>query len=103
MTDREGEPLKPDGTPDESRPAEPPALPRYDYYKGPQSLGDVWTLTKGSLKLRCALATHRLGWELRLTAGANRLRSHVCRSRQEVADTQDAWKAEAVAQGWAAG
>ena len=43
------------------------------------------------------------GWELRLTAGANRLRSHVCRSRQEVADTQDAWKAEAVAQGWAAG
>ena len=59
-----------------------PALQRYDYYQGPKSLGDVWTLTKESLKLRCALATHRLGWELRLTAGANFLRRTSARANR---------------------
>ena len=78
----------------------PAALQRYDYYQGPKSLGDVWTLAKEKLKLRCALATHRLGRELRLTAGANCLRSQVCRSEQEVFDTQTAWRSEALAKGW---
>jgi hypothetical protein len=77
-----------------------PALKRYDYYSGPQSLGDMWTLTRGAVTLRCALATHRLGWELRLTAGANFLRSQVCKSQQEVHDTSTAWRTEAVTKGW---
>ena len=89
-------------SPDESRQAVPPALQRYDYYQGPKSLGDVWTLSQGPLKMRCALATHRLGWELRLTAGANFLRSHVCRSEQEVLETREAWRAEAIGKGWSA-
>ena len=87
--------------PDEQRTA-PPVLQKYDYYQGPKSLGDVWTLTKGQLKLRCALATHRLGWELRLTAGANFLRSRVCKSEKEVFETHQAWRAEAIAKGWPA-
>ena len=87
-------------SPDEPAQPAPPALQKYDYYLGPKSLGDVWTLTKGQLKLRCALATHRLGWELRLTAGANFLRSQVCKSEREVFETSDAWKAEAITKGW---
>jgi hypothetical protein len=84
----------------EPRQAAPPVLQKYDYYLGPKALGDVWTLTRGPLKLRCALATHRLGWELRLTAGANFLRSQICKSEQEVSETQTAWRAEAITKGW---
>ena len=75
-------------------------LDRYDFYRGPKSLGDEWTLTRDHLKLRCALSTHRLGWELRLTAGANFLRSQVCKTPNEVFDTSAGWKAQALGQGW---
>ena len=77
-------------------------LVRYDYYKGPQSLGDAWTLTQGALTMLCALKTHRLGWELRLTAGKNLIRTQVCKNETEVFDTADAWQAEAIAKGWTA-
>ena len=75
-------------------------LTRYDHYRGPQKLGDQWTLKREDKTLRCALATHSLGWELRLTAGATFLRSQVCRSQKEVFDTIDAWKTEAQDKGW---
>jgi hypothetical protein len=76
------------------------SLKRYDFYKGPSSLGDLWTLNRDQLKMRCALATHRLGWEVRLTAGASFSRSHVCKSETEVFSTSDAWEAEAKSKGW---
>jgi hypothetical protein len=50
--------------------------------------------------MRCALSTHRLGWELRLTAGSNFLRSQVCKTQTDVFETSAAWKAEAVSKGW---
>ena len=75
-------------------------LKRYDYYKGPQRLGELWTLSRSSLTMRCALSTHRLGWELRLTAGASFSRSQVCRSETEVDATSRAWETEARAKGW---
>ena len=76
------------------------ALQKYDYYKGPQKLGDMWTLTRGALTMRCALATHAHGWEIRLTAGSAFSRTHVCKTQTDVFATSDAWKAEAAAQGW---
>ncbi|MCC7010042.1 MAG: hypothetical protein IT184_14640 [Acidobacteria bacterium] len=75
-------------------------LKRYDFYAGPQRLGDMFALTRGALTLRCAVSTHRLGWELRLTAGSNFLRSKVCTSHGEVSTVAEAWKKEALAQGW---
>jgi hypothetical protein len=78
-----------------------PALTRYDYYLGPKSLGDLWTLKRGALTLRCALSTHRLGWELRLTAGPSFSRSQVCKSEPEVSSVSEAWNAEARTKGWA--
>jgi hypothetical protein len=76
------------------------ALRRYDYYAGPQHIGEMWTATRAALTMRCALSTHRLGWELRLTAGSSFSRSQVCKSEQEVFDTSDAWLAEAKSKGW---
>jgi hypothetical protein len=78
----------------------PPTLARYDYYLGPKRLGDLWTLTRGTLTLRCALSTHRLGWELRLTSGANFSRTQVCKTETDVFATSDTWRADALKQGW---
>ena len=78
-----------------------PALPRYEYYQGPKRLPDLWALGRSGLTLRCEIATHRLGWELKLSAGANRLRTQVCKGEAEVHKTSDAWKTEATGQGWA--
>jgi hypothetical protein len=75
-------------------------LDRYDYYRGPKALPDEWTVSRDLLKMRCALATHRLCWELRLTAGSNFLRSHVCKTQTEVFETSATWKAEAISKGW---
>jgi hypothetical protein len=79
---------------------EPSGLKRYDYYQGPQALGDLWTATRAGLTLRCACATHRLGWELRLGVGKNVSRTQVCRSETEVFSVSDEWEAEAGRQGW---
>jgi hypothetical protein len=75
-------------------------LKKYDYYKGPQPLGTEWTLKRGDVALVCTLSTHSLGWELRLKAGANFLRSQVCKIESDVAATSAAWQAEAKAKGW---
>ena len=75
-------------------------LVRYDFYKGPKPIGDVWVLTRGDLTMRCAVSTHALGWELKLSAGASFSRSQVCKSQADVFTTADAWKAEAISKGW---
>jgi hypothetical protein len=79
---------------------EPGTLTKYDFYKGPKPIGDMWTLTRGELTMRCAVSTHSLGWELKLTAGASFSRSQVCKTQAEVFATADAWKAEAIGKGW---
>lgn len=77
-----------------------PALKRYDFYSGPKSLGDLWTLKRDHLNMRCALSTHSLGWELRLTSNTTLLRSQVCKTETDVYNMSDAWKAEATLKGW---
>jgi hypothetical protein len=78
---------------------EPSGLRRYDYYRGPQPLDDLWTLRRDALTMRCALSTHRQGWELRLTAGTFQ-RSQVCKLEAEVFSASEEWQQEAMRQGW---
>jgi hypothetical protein len=75
-------------------------LQKYDYYRGPQPLGEMWTMKRDALTLKCTVATHRLGWELRLAAGSSFSRSQVCRSESDVFDVARAWRDEASAKGW---
>ena len=75
-------------------------LPRYDYYQGAKPLGDLWTLKRGALVMRCALSTHSLGWELRLRAGSAFSRVQVCKAEVDVHSMADAWKTEALSKGW---
>lgn len=83
-------------------PADDTRLARYDFYRGPQRLRELWTLSRDALLMRCALSTHRLGWELRLSSGSSFARTQVCRSEREVYEVSDAWRTEAIAKGWKA-
>ena len=60
-----------------------------EYWDGhPLELGVAWMLRKGEKVARCSLVSHPLGWELRLIT-TDLLRSQVCRSSDEVLDTQE--------------
>ena len=75
-------------------------LTRYDSMVGPFRAGDMWALQKDGKALRCDLWTHPLGWELRVGAGDEMARTHVCRHEADVFKTAEAWKAEAQQRGW---
>ena len=48
----------------------------------------------------CRLMSHELGWELRLEIDGDLQRSVVCRSQDEILDTQESWKAAMMERGW---
>ena len=70
----------------------------------PVSLGTGFTLTRPKagreLTATCGLWSHQLGWELRLEV--NGLISAIagCRSRDEVLDTCEQWRAAMIQKGW---
>ena len=57
---------------------------------------------KGDRELRavCSLQTHQLGWEVVLEVNGLLSRSQVCRSRDEVRDVCEQWRAVMVEAGW---
>ena len=74
--------------------------PQREHWDGhPVELGDAWVLRKGDKVARCILASHELGWELRLMTNDS-LRSQVCRSSDEVLKTHEQWKAAMREKGW---
>ena len=75
-------------------------LRRYDHYRGPEKLPDLWTLARDTRTLRCTVTTNRLGWEVRLMTGTTSLRQQICRSQVEVQTTSEQWQAQAKLQGW---
>ena len=75
-------------------------LQRYDWHGGTRPLGDLFVVHKGRREACCALTTHVLGWELRLSAGNDFLQSKVCKTQDEVLETAEAWKAVLIEKGW---
>ena len=74
--------------------------PQREHWDGnPVELGSAWTLRKGERVAHCILVSHQLGWELRLIT-PDLLRSHVCRSSEEILSTHEEWKAAMLAKGW---
>ena len=74
-------------------------LQRESLGRHPVELGDAWTLQKGSKQPRCVLVSHPFGRELRLMVG-ELLRSQVCRTQDEILNTQESWKAAMTDRGW---
>ena len=63
------------------------------------ALGITWTLNKRDQIAQCVLFSHEFGWELRLEVG-ELFRTQVCRSTEEILDTQESWKASMIEKGW---
>lgn len=77
-------------------------LPRLHWHGVPHELGDPFRLTKNRREARAVLFTHQLGWEVRLLVGSQLeiVQTQVCRDREEVLKTGEAWKARMSEQGW---
>jgi hypothetical protein len=83
----------------------PPDVLQRPNWTGPTPLGEGWRLHKQvcgrARQAVCELWSHQLGWELRLVIDGGELtRSQVCRSNDEILDTQEQWRAAMVGQGW---
>ena len=76
-----------------------PTPPREHWNGHPVELGAAWTLRKGEKEARCSLWSHPLGWEMRLFT-TDSLGSQVCRSLDEILETQEAWKMALIEKGW---
>ena len=75
--------------------------PLRDVWNGlPVELGIAWTLTKRGHVAQCVLFSHQFGWELRLEVG-ELFRTKVCRSTEEILNTQESWKQAMIEKGWA--
>jgi hypothetical protein len=74
---------------------------RFDSYRGMEPLGPMWTVTKNGRTAACSLATHVLGWELRILLDGELIRSEVCKTEPGVFDTSDGWRRDCEAKGWA--
>ena len=74
--------------------------PLRDVWNGhPVALGIAWTLGKRDHVAQCVLFSNQFGWELRLEVG-ELFRTQVCRSPEEILDTQEAWNASMLEKGW---
>lgn len=58
----------------------------------PRDLGEWWTLRKSGHEAICRMFAHPLGWELRLEVDREMSRTAVCRSHDEVFNTEEDWK-----------
>jgi hypothetical protein len=76
------------------------SLVRYDPDTGRRQLGDMWTCRKGSRSLMCSAWTHPHGWELRVEADGEMVRTQVCRHEADVFETAQLWKSAATQNGW---
>lgn len=74
---------------------------RRDFFKQPERLQHVWTLTKGWRTTTCDVWSHEFGYELRLTVSGDSLpRTQVCRSTEELVMFQEIWRNAFEKQGW---
>lgn len=78
------------------------ALPCFDPWQGPKTIGEWFVLRRDNKEARCEIRTHPSGWELRLTGVLQDgfELTQICRSKREVHDTSEAWKAKLVVKGW---
>jgi hypothetical protein len=75
---------------------------RWDVIRGTtgrKRLSSAWIVHKGHKTAECVVWSHVLGWELRLTAGAELLQSHVCSHEELVKLCRDLRDAM-LAKGW---
>jgi hypothetical protein len=66
----------------------------------PREQALVWELRKDRHRARCAIWSHPLGWELRVTVDRELLRSQAYRDADEALKDLDTWRAQFADKGW---
>jgi hypothetical protein len=66
----------------------------------PAELGTWWTLRKRGATATCVTWSHSLGWELKLLIAGQLRQSRVCRTGDEMLETQEQWRAALMKKGW---
>ena len=80
-------------------------IPQRPYWSGePADLGELFRLRKiacqRQIEAVCTLHTHQFGWECRLMAAEELLRSEVCRTQEAVGACSEQWKVAMIERGW---
>ena len=65
-----------------------------------EELAELWTVRQGEKRARCCIVSHPLGWELRLEATAELVRSQVHRDQFALLNDSDRWKTAMMEKGW---
>lgn len=76
-------------------------LRRENWNGHPVELGEGFRVRKGRHEAVCWLRTHEFGWELVLNVDGSLQRSEVCRRKDDILDTTEAWKSAMLGRGWA--
>jgi hypothetical protein len=66
----------------------------------PRELATWFEMRKHRKRARCAIWTHLLGWELRLTAANELIQTQVFRDQTALLDAVDEWKTRIREKGW---
>jgi hypothetical protein len=66
----------------------------------PREAAEVWRLRKGARVAACALWTHPLGAELRVSVDGETHRTEATRVGHSLLDLADEWKAQFQRKGW---
>jgi hypothetical protein len=74
-------------------------LQRAGWNGKPEQIEIAWTLKKRDHVVQCVVFSHEFGWEIRLEVG-ELFRTQVCHSTEEIAKTQESWKAAMIEKGW---
>jgi hypothetical protein len=75
-------------------------LQRDEYFTEPRKQGELFLLAKDGRSAICELWSHKLEWELRLTATGETLRTEEFRNQDDVLNAFEQWKSAMQAKGW---
>lgn len=75
-------------------------VPIREHFAGPERLSPAWTLHKGRKTAECSVWSHVLGFELRLEAGGEILRTEVCRTQDDLIRVYEEWRTALATKGW---
>jgi len=76
--------------------------PQKAFWSGPQErLATAWTLFHQHRTAECAMWSHPLGWELRLTVNGSMIQTQITHSYKQVVEAGTAWRRMFRDAGWA--
>lgn len=74
--------------------------PIREHFDAPERVSVLWTYGEAPRQVTCEIWTHWSGFELRLLFNGGLLRSQVCRSHEQLAQTEEEWRLSVASKDW---